>query len=62
MYKSLKADGFVKSRARSGYFVNPEVLADPGHGAAADGQFVIEDDYEAEVSSFVRRERCVTTC
>ena len=38
VYKSLTADGFVKSRDRSGYFVNPDVLADPGHGpAAADG-------------------------
>ena len=37
VYKSLKADGFVKSRDRSGYFVNPDVLADPGHRAAADG-------------------------
>ena len=34
-YKSLTADGFVKSRDRSGYFVNPDVLADPGHRATA---------------------------
>ena len=37
-YKALKADGFVVSRRRSGYFVNPDVLADPGHRAAADLQ------------------------
>ena len=35
-YKSLVADGFVISRKRSGYFVNPDVLADPGHRAEAD--------------------------
>ena len=34
-YKALKKDGFVVSRDRSGYFVNPDVLADPGHRAAA---------------------------
>ena len=35
-YRALKADGFVRSRQRSGYFVNPDVLAKPGHKAAAD--------------------------
>ena len=35
-YKALKADGFVVSRDRSGFFVNPAVLADPGHRAEAD--------------------------
>jgi len=37
-YSALKADGFVKSRQRSGYYVNPDVLADPGHRAVAVGQ------------------------
>ena len=36
-YKALKAGGFVVSRDRSGYFVNPNVLADTGHRAVADG-------------------------
>ena len=36
-YRSLRADGFVMSRKRSGYFVNPDVLADPGHRAEVDG-------------------------
>ncbi|MYA33628.1 MAG: PLP-dependent aminotransferase family protein [Gemmatimonadales bacterium] len=31
VYKALMRDGFVVSRDRSGYFVNPDVLADPGH-------------------------------
>ena len=35
VYSALKADGFVISRNRSGFFVNPDVLADPGHAAAA---------------------------
>ena len=35
-YRALKADGFVRSRKRSGYFVNPDVLAEPGHKAGAD--------------------------
>ena len=35
-YKSLKTDGFVVSKDRAGYFTNPDVLADPGHRAAAD--------------------------
>ena len=30
-YESLKQDGFVEGRKRSGYFVNQEVLTDPGH-------------------------------
>ena len=34
-YKALKADGFVVSKDRSGYFVNPDVLADPGHAIEA---------------------------
>ena len=33
VYDALKQDGFVKGRARSGYFVNPQVLTDPGHAA-----------------------------
>ena len=37
-YKALKADGFVMSRDRSGYFVNPDVLADPGHTVVAGGR------------------------
>ena len=30
-YKDLMADGFVKGRKRSGYFVNPNALPHPGH-------------------------------
>ena len=37
-YRSLKADRFVVSRKRSGFFVNPNVLAAPGHRVAAAGQ------------------------
>lgn len=37
-YKALKKDGFVVSRDRSGYYVNPGVLVDPGHRATAAGQ------------------------
>ena len=33
VYKSLVEDGFVISRKRSGHFVNPDVLAGPGHRA-----------------------------
>ena len=33
-YSALKADGFVKSRRRSGYYVNPHVLANPGYREA----------------------------
>ena len=35
VYSALKKDGFVMSRRRSGFFVNPDALADPGHAAAA---------------------------
>ena len=39
-YEALKQDGFVESRDRSGFFVNQDVLTDPGHalkpGVAAD--------------------------
>ena len=30
-YEALKQDGFVEGRKRSGFFVNPNVLTDPGH-------------------------------
>ena len=30
-YHGLAADGFVSGRTRSGFFVNPDALADPGH-------------------------------
>jgi len=30
-YDALKQDGFVEGRTRSGFFVNPDVLTDPGH-------------------------------
>ena len=30
-YEALKNDGFVVARDRSGFFVNPDVLTDPGH-------------------------------
>ena len=30
-YDALKQDGFVQARDRSGYYVNQDVLADPGH-------------------------------
>ena len=29
-YEALKQDGFVESRDRSGFFVNQDVLTDPG--------------------------------
>lgn len=31
-YRALREDGFVVARKRSGYFVNPDVLVDPGRG------------------------------
>ena len=34
-YASLRRDGFVVARSRSGHFVNPDALSDPGHAAAA---------------------------
>ena len=30
-YEALKQDGFVEGRSRSGFFVNPDVLTEPGH-------------------------------
>ena len=35
-YQALKSDGFVEARPRSGYFVNRDVLANPGHALVAD--------------------------
>lgn len=35
-YEALKQDGFVESRDRSGFFVNPDVLTDPGHALKPD--------------------------
>ena len=33
VYDALKQDGFVEGRTRSGFFVNPRVLTEPGHAA-----------------------------
>ena len=30
-YEALKQDGFVEARDRSGFYVNQDVLTDPGH-------------------------------
>ena len=35
VYSALKRDGFVMSKRRSGYFVSPDALVDPGRAAAA---------------------------
>ena len=35
-YEALKQDGFVESRNRSGFFVNQDVLTDPGHALKPD--------------------------
>lgn len=35
-YETLKNDGFVEARDRSGFFVNPDVLTDPGHALKPD--------------------------
>lgn len=35
-YEALKQDGFVESRDRSGFFINPDVLTDPGHALKPD--------------------------
>ena len=35
-YEALKHDGFVEGRSRSGFFVNPDVLTEPGHEARSD--------------------------
>lgn len=48
-YDGLKQDGFVKARTRSGHFVNPDALADPGHAGHADGMRASRErvDYRA---------------
>ena len=50
-YEALRQDGFVTSRRRSGFFVDGNALADPGHapaaGAAADGAAPVRLDYDA---------------
>ena len=35
-YEALKNDGFVEARDRSGFFVNQDVLTDPGHALKPD--------------------------
>ena len=35
-YQALKSDGFVVARDRAGFFVNPDVLTDPGHALTRD--------------------------
>ena len=35
-YQALKNDGFVLARDRAGFFINPDVLTDPGHALEAE--------------------------
>ena len=35
-YEALKQDGFVQAKDRSGFFVNPDVLTDPGQAQGTD--------------------------
>ena len=35
-YEALKQDGFVEARNRSGYYVNQDVLTEPGHALKPD--------------------------
>ena len=37
-YDALKQDGFVESRNRSGFYVNPDALTEPGHDRKPDTQ------------------------
>ena len=37
-YEALKQDGFVEAKDRSGFYVNQDVLADPGHALKPGGQ------------------------
>ena len=46
-YYGLAADGFVKGRKRSGYFVNPDALTDPGHALNPEAR--VEFDVPARV-------------
>ncbi|MCY4564198.1 MAG: PLP-dependent aminotransferase family protein [Gammaproteobacteria bacterium] len=63
-YGALKSDGFVESRPRSGYFVNPDALADPGHALAADAPADVAPPRQVDYGKFFRgrsfnRERVV---
>ena len=49
-YEALKQDGFVEARNRSGFYVNQDVLIDPGHAIKADGTdaAILRDRVQAE--------------
>ena len=63
-YGALKSDGFVEARPRSGYFVNQDALADPGHALLADAPTDFASPTRVDYAKFFRgrsfnRERVV---
>ena len=63
-YKGLAADGFVKGRKRSGYFVNPDALAVAGHAPKPDATAGFDVPARVDYGRFFRgrsfnRERVV---
>ena len=53
-YGELVSDGFVNARTRSGYFVNPDALTDPGHAPKADAPAELEAPARVDYCKFFR--------
>ena len=53
-YEALKQDGFVEGRKRSGFYVNQDVLTDPGHSVEADASVIASPPDRVDYPKFFK--------
>ena len=53
-YEALKQDGFVEGRSRSGFYVNQDVLTDPGHALKPDAPIIAPPPEKIDYRNFFR--------
>ena len=53
-YEALKQDGFVEGRNRSGFYVNQDVLTDPGHALKPDAPVIVPPPEKIDYREFFR--------
>ena len=53
-YEALKQDGFVEGRSRSGFYVNQDVLTDPGHALKPDAPVIAPTPEKIDYRDFFR--------
>ena len=53
-YEALKQDGFVEGRSRSGFYVNQDVLTDPGHALKPDAPVIAAPPEKIDYRDFFK--------